>query len=189
LFQTGYLTIKEWDKRRQTVTLDFPNKEVANAFSFHLLTEFTEKGIEKTDALVLRMTSQLHAGTVAPFIESLKALFAGIAYPIQPAGESGIENHEKYYHTMFYLVLKLLGYDVHAEVLTNVGRIDAVVTTDAYVYIMEFKLDNAAAAMTQIKEKQYHAKYLGTGKKIILLGIGFDVETRNVGDFLVEVVE
>ncbi len=186
LFQTGYLTIKHRNKQLQTVTLDFPNKEVANAFSFHLLSEFSEKGQEKTDALVLRMAAHLRVGDVAAFIISLKSLFAGIAYPIQPAGTDGMENYEKYYHTMFYLVLRLLGYDVQAEVMTNVGRIDTVISTERYLYVMEFKLGDAVSALAQIKAKAYHQKYLGMGKQVILVGIGFDVERRNVGDFLME---
>jgi Predicted AAA-ATPase/PD-(D/E)XK nuclease superfamily len=186
LFQTGYLTIKKIDELQQTVTLDFPNKEVAHAFSFHLLSEFAEKRQERTDGLLLRMNGFLQKGNVDGFMESIRALFADIAYPMQPASSSSIENYEKYYHTMFYLALKLLGYDVQAEVLTNTGRIDAVIITAAYIYIVEFKLGDAASAMAQIMEKQYHMKYLATGKKIILLGIGFDTESRNVGGFLVE---
>ncbi|MFN8394192.1 MAG: ATP-binding protein [Bacteroidia bacterium] len=186
LFQTGYLTIKKRDRMRQTVTLDFPNLEVANAFSFHLLTEFSEKGQEGTDALVLRMANQLLEGNVDAFIAALQSLFAGIAYPNQPTGNSGLENYEKYYHTMFYLVLKLLGYDVQAEVMTNTGRIDTVVTTEHYIYVMEFKLGDAASAMAQIRERGYHQQYLGSGKTIVLVGIGFDVATRNVGEVLVE---
>ncbi len=193
LFQTGYLTIKAKDPRQLTVTLGFPNREVANAFSAHLLTEFAEKGEQKTSGLVWQMAAHLRTGAVNSFMESLKALFAGIAYPIQPAGEGGIENYEKYYHTMFYLVLRLLGYDIQAEVLTNVGRIDTVITTEAYIYIVEFKLGDPASAMAQIKAKQYHQPYIDSGtsssrsgKKIILLGIGFDVATRNVSGFLSE---
>jgi hypothetical protein len=188
LFQTGYLTIKAIDDRTQTATLAFPNKEVANAFSAHLLAEFSEKGTQKTDSLVMRMATHLREGAVVPFVEALKALFAGIAYPIQPAGDDGVENYEKYYHTMFYLVLKLLGYDIQSEVLTNVGRIDAVITTEEYIYIAEFKLGDAASALAQIKAKGYHQQYIGLGKKVILIGIGFDVLTRNVGGFLVEEV-
>jgi hypothetical protein len=87
---------------------------------------------------------------------------------------------------MFYLTLKLLGYDIQAEVLTNAGRIDAVVTTEQYIYVVEFKLGDAVSAMAQIKAKGYHQRYAGTGKKVFLVGIGFDVATRNVGGFLVE---
>lgn len=188
LFQTGYLTIKKKNPRQQTVTLAFPNKEVANAFSANLLAEFSEKGGQKTDTLVMRMAAHLRAGAVDAFVESLKALFAGIVYPIQPAGNTGIENYEKYYHTMFYLVIKLLGYDIQAEVFTHVGRIDAVITTDAYRYIFEFKLGDAASAMAQIKTKGYHQQYLDAEKRVVLVGIGFDVQTRNVGGFLTEQV-
>jgi Predicted AAA-ATPase/PD-(D/E)XK nuclease superfamily len=186
LFQTGYLTIKKLNDLSQTATLAFPNKEVANAFCAHLLAEFSEKGAQKTDSLVMRMATYLREGSVDAFVEALKALFAGIAYPIQPAGDLGIENYEKYYHTMFYLTLRLLGYDIQAEVLTNAGRIDAVVTTEQYIYVFEFKLGDVVSAMAQIKAKGYHQRYAGAGKKIVLVGIGFDVATRNVGGFLVE---
>lgn len=186
LFQTGYLTIRKKDPLQQTVTLGFPNKEVANAFSANLLAEFSEKGAQKTDTLVLRMAAELRKGNVEAFVESLRALFAGIAYPIQPAGSNGIKNFEKYYHTMFYLVLKLLGYDVQAEVLTHTGRIDAVVTTESYRYIFEFKLGHADEAMAQIKAKAYHTPYLTDAQQLFLVGIGFDIQTRNVSDYLVE---
>lgn len=188
LFQTGYLTIKEKDNLAQAVTLDFPNREVANAFSIHLLTEFAEKGFVETNTLVMRMGAHLRVGEVDAFMESLFTLFAGIAFKIQPAGRSGIENHERYYHTMFYLVLILLGYDIDAEVHTNIGQIDAVVTTAQYIYVIEFKLGDPAIALAQIKAKKYHQKFLQSGKKIVLVGIGFDVEERNVGGWMVEEV-
>ncbi len=186
LFQTGYLTIKERNRLEQSVTLDFPNKEVATAFSIHLLSEFAEKSQEGTDQLVRRMNRNLREGQVDGFMEAVQALFADIAYPIQPSKGSGIGNMEKYYHSMFYLMLRLLGYNIQAEVLTHTGRIDAVITTEKYIYVVEFKLGDAAAAMAQIKAKQYHQKYLGSGKQVILIGIGFDVAERNVGGFLVE---
>jgi phosphatidylserine decarboxylase len=179
---------------------NFPNKEVANAFSAHLLAEFSEKGEERTNRLVWQMASHLRTGAISTFMESLKSLFpalrcalaqrgghgAGIAYAIQPAGEGGIENYEKYYHSMFYLAFRLLGYDIHVEVLTHNGRIDAVVIMKGYVYVVEFKLGDAASALAQIKERGYHLPHLGSGKTVVLLEIGFDVKTRNVGSFLVE---
>lgn len=189
LFQTGYLTIKKLDADRQTVTLDFPNREVANAFSFHLLAEFAEKRQAKTDSLLLQMNDHLQQGHVAGFIEAIITLFADIANPIQPSKGAHIANMEKYYHTMFYLTLRLLGYNIQSEVFTNIGRIDAVITTDNHIYVFEFKLGDAASAMAQIKAKGYHQKYLRSGKKVVLLGIGFDVVSRNVGEFLMEEVE
>ncbi|MFN8396340.1 MAG: AAA family ATPase [Bacteroidia bacterium] len=186
LFQTGYLTIKKFNDREQSVTLDFPNHEVANAFSFHLLAEFAEKTMENTDSLIRKLDTHLKKGEAVEFVATIRALFAGIGYPIQPDANSGIENYEKYYHSMFYLVLRLLGHDIQAEVFTHDGRIDAVISANGHIYIVEFKLGDAAAAMAQIKSKDYHQAYMGRGKKVILLGIGFDVVTRNVSDFLVE---
>ena len=71
---------------------------------------------------------------------------------------------------------------------THTGRIYAVITTPNYIYVLEFKLGDAASALAQIKAKGYHLKYLASGKQVILLGIGFDTEKRNVGGYLVEVV-
>jgi Predicted AAA-ATPase/PD-(D/E)XK nuclease superfamily len=186
LFQTGYLTIKESNYEEQYVALDFPNREVANAFSIHLLSEFAEKSQEGTDSLIRKMNSFLRQGQVDGFMQNIIALFADIANPIQPAKNSSIGNMEKYYHSMFYLVLRLLGYNIQAEVFTSNGRIDAVITAGEYIYVVEFKLGDAASALAQIKALAYHQKYLASGKKVILLGIGFDVAMRNVGEFLVE---
>jgi Predicted AAA-ATPase/PD-(D/E)XK nuclease superfamily len=186
LFQTGYLTIKRFDAENETVTLDFPNKEVAKAFSFHLLSAYAEKGQEKTDALILKIHKLLADGSVEGFISSMQAMFADIAYPILPTASDGIENMEKYYHSMFFLLLRLLGYRVQVEVFTNLGRMDAVIATAKFIYVVEFKLGSATAALAQLKAKHYHEKYLDAGKKIFLLGIGFDTQTRNIGAFLVE---
>lgn len=188
LFQTGYLTIKERNKVEQYVTLDFPNKEVANAFSIHLLAEFAEMTQESTDSLIRRMNTCLRSGQVDGFMVAIEALFGELAYPIQPSKGSSIANMEKYYHSMFFLALRLLGYNIQAEVLVHSGRIDAVIATPEYIYVVEFKLGDAASAMAQLKERRYHLKYLGSGKRVMLLGIGFDVATREVGDFLVEEV-
>lgn len=189
LFQTGYLTIKKYDPLAQVVTLDFPNREVTQAFSAHLLSEFAEKDDEKTNSLVWQLAGYLRLGDTAAFIKSLTALFAGISVPIQPAGETAIENYEKYYHTMFYLTLRLLGFDIQTEVYNHVGRIDAVIQTKDIIYVTEFKLGDAASAMAQIKAKGYHLGYLASGKRVLLLGIGFDVATRNIGDYVVEEVD
>lgn len=188
LFQTGYLTIKERNKVEQFVTLDFPNREVANAFSIHLLAEFAEKTQENTDSLIRKMNGCLRRGQVDGFMQAVVALFGEIAYPIQPSKGSNIANMEKYYHSMFYLVLRLLGFNVQAEVLVHSGRIDTVITTPDYVYVVEFKLGDPASALSQVKERKYHLKYLASGKKIILLGIGFDVASREVGGYLMEEV-
>lgn len=174
LFQTGYLTIKELDWERGTVVLDFPNREVENAFSYYLLSEYV--GQSQMDGLLLKLQEALIGGAVSRFVELLKTMFASITYP-------NIEAKEAYYHTVFYLSLKLLGYQIESEVLTNKGRIDAVIHTPSYIYIVEFKLGDAASALAQIREKEYHERYWGANQHLILLGIGFDVEAKNIGGY------
>ncbi len=90
---------------------------------------------------------------------------------------------EAYYQTVIYLALNLTGSQVACEVQTNRGYIDAVAETKDHIYVMEFKVGKAAAAMQQIKDKGYHEKYLHRGKPVTLLAVGFDSETRNIGDW------
>jgi hypothetical protein len=86
-------------------------------------------------------------------------------------------------------VLSLTGAAVKTEEPTNIGRIDAVLETGNKVYIMEFKIGSEQRALEQIKEMKYYEKYQGKGKKIVLMGIGFDPGKRNIGNYLLEPVE
>ncbi len=181
LFQTGYLTFKHFNLINNVVTLDFPNKEVAQSFSAHLLAEFNQQSTEQTGSLLYQMEEALNRGKIEKFMALMETMFANIAYP-------NIDAREKYYHSIFYLALKLLGYSIESEVLTHDGRIDAVLQTADYLYVIEFKVGEAQTALAQIKAKEYHLKYRGTNKQVILLGIGFDSERKNIGDFLSESV-
>ena len=92
---------------------------------------------------------------------------------------------EKYYQSLFHVILRLLGLDVRVEVRTNVGRIDAVVETPLFIYIFEFKIRGTAEeALAQIQEKRYAEKYLASGKEIRLVGAAFDPVTRNLETWL-----
>jgi len=180
LFQTGYLTIKEKNLLRNTFTLDFPNKEVENSFTQHLLATFTEKTINTNTNLLFDLEQALVENDIAEFIENMKILFANITYP-------NIDNKEKYYHSIFYMALKLIGYNIESEIHTNRGKIDALLQTKDYLYVIEFKVGKAQEAMQQIKKKQYYQKYLNCGKTIVLLGIGFDTAVKNIGEYEIEV--
>jgi hypothetical protein len=90
------------------------------------------------------------------------------------------------YHSLVYLILKLLGFTIHAEPLTNLGRIDAVLEMPEAVYILEFKMSTAQIALDQIRAKQYDQPYRHNGKPIFLLGIAFDATQRNLADWRVE---
>lgn len=183
LFQTGYLTISEYDYENNFVTLKFPNREVEQGFFQNLLDTYASGTQNQPHSLLNKLSTALSAGEPDALIESMKVLFAHITYPIAPSASTGIEQQEKYYHTIFALIIKLLGFQIETEILTHTGRIDALIRTDHYLYIIEFKLGDADEAMTQILEKNYPLKYRETEKKVILLGIGFDVEVRNIGGY------
>jgi len=83
----------------------------------------------------------------------------------------------------------MLGFSIDCEIHTNLGRIDATIKTENYIYVVEFKIGTSQAALKQIKEKMYHQKYLSENKKIILMGIGFDKNKSNVRKIATEIIE
>lgn len=117
---------------------------------------------------------------VNTFIACMKQFYAHIPYTI------AIEK-EKYYQTIFYVVLRLINVNSEVERATNIGRIDMVVEVDDCIYIFEFKLNGSAkAALQQIHEMHYYQPYLNLGKKILLVGINFSSKERNIADYLFE---
>jgi len=177
LFQTGYLTIKGYDPQRRVYTLSYPNTEVKDAFLAHLLGKFSERDRSLNEDYLWRLVDALEAHDLDQFFGILQIFFANVPYNIHL-------KHEKYYQTIFYLIFKLLGLRVEAEVYTNQGRIDAVVEVDKYIYLFEFKLDKSAAeALQQIKANAYYQKYRYKGKPLTLIGANFDSAKRQVTEW------
>ncbi len=186
LFQTGYLTIKKitggTGKTAKTYHLSYPNREVRVSFLTHLFGDYTQKDMSFSTRFLERIDEAVAADDMDRFVEGLRSLFASIPYQIF------IGEREAYYHSVIYLVLKLTGAVVRPEESTNTGRIDAVMESENKVYIMEFKMGSAKEALAQVKEKKYYEKYLGGPKEVVLMGMGFDPEKRNIGNFLLESV-
>ncbi|MDQ1355395.1 MAG: hypothetical protein QG657_5705 [Acidobacteriota bacterium] len=184
LFQTGYLTIKKvtTEAEEETYHLSYPNKEVRDSFLTYLLGEFSQKDISSSTQVLKRINKAVSAGDMEGFIRESKSLFASIPYNIF------IRDREAYYHSIIYLILKLAGAEVRCEESTNTGRIDAVLETVNKIYIMEFKLGSEHEALEQIKKMKYYEKYLRSGKEIVLLGAGFDLEQRNIGNYLLDIL-
>ncbi len=178
LFQTGYLTIKR--QKDDAYFLSYPNREVEQAFTKHLLAEFAGQPPKVFNNLGSEIQNALRMNDISYFIEQMKTFLAAIPYNLVTS------EAEKYYHLVFYLVLKTAMGKVSPEHPTSRGRIDMVVKTDLYIYIIEFKLGNGEKALQQIKDKRYYEQYLGKGKKVILLGIGFSPELRNIDDYTQE---
>jgi len=181
LVQTGYLTIKKIVDI-ETIELDYPNYEVEKAF-INAVAKAYIYGDDSHTIGEYDAQAYLKEGDIEGFMEWLKRIYANVPYDITDR----IRDKEQYYQTTAYLIFHLLGLRTGAEVRTNRGRIDIVVELENKVYIIEMKIgDNAQDALDQIKEKGYADRYKGSGREVILLGIGFDIESRNISDYLVE---
>ncbi|MFN8672479.1 MAG: AAA family ATPase [Candidatus Sericytochromatia bacterium] len=187
LFQTGYLTIKaieEIDEEKE-YTLSYPNKEVRISMLRYLLDYYSYQQISN-DISVNEMVKKLKVNDTNGLRDIFKTIFGTIAVKMQPTSSNTIIEREFYYHTIFYLIFVLIGSKIQAEVSTSQGFIDAVVETDKYVYIFEFKMTTATAGITQIKRKNYYESYLSKSKEIILVGVSFDSENKNIKEWKAE---
>ena len=179
LLQTGYLTISGYEP--PLYCLDFPNREVRDSFYESLAANYACIAPSRTKTYALEMHQNLNQRNIEAFITQLRTFIAGISY------ETTLKN-EKYYQSLFFVICKLLGFTADVEVSTNKGRIDCVVHTDKYSYIIEFKLNGTKDdALQQIKDMGYAQKYLNNGKQLVLLGIAFDHKDRSIGEWVEEV--
>ena len=188
LYQTGYLTIDRaadtpvefTDQTVRLFYLHFPNREVENSFNDSLLDSFANIKERDADDLLVRLVTALGHGDIDAFMKILRGIFANIPYDIHC-------REEFYWQSLFYLICYMLQVYVQAEVRTNSGRIDLVAQVADSVWIFEFKLDKSAEeALAQIKEKNYPEKYLGGGRRILLVRVNFDSEKGQIKEYRTE---
>lgn len=180
IYQSGYLTIKGYDKEVNLYTLGFPNDEVRYGFLNFLVPYYTEVSDAETGFYIVKFMRELKAGDVDAFMERLKVFFAGMPYEL-----SG--NTERHYQAIFYVVFTLMGQFVETEVRSARGRADAVVKTEDSIFVFEFKLNGSAEeALKQIDEKGYLIPYTLEGRKLVRVGVNFSKETRNIDRYIVE---
>ena len=189
LFQSGYLTIIGYIKEARLYKLGFPNDEVRYGFLENLLPAYSSLPLGDTGKSVWKFVQDIREGKVDSFMERMRSIIAGIPY--DNFTEENMKLREQNYQTAVYLVFALMGQFVQTEVHCSTGRIDCVVYTVDSIYLFEFKLSgngSAEDALSQIKEKEYAAKYLTDGKKIVLIGSSFDEKTRTIKDWKVELL-
>ena len=182
LYQSGYLTIKDYNKRRDTYLLDFPNEEVRGGMISLLASDYF-KPDDLSDSWIVDVTKALLRGNLDRFQQQLTAFLANISYRFQrKQDERECERHFQY---TFYLIMQTLGrYNTYVERETSQGRIDCVLECPDYVYIFEFKLNSSAsAALAQIEEKGYAQPYSADRRKLYKVGISFSSETGTINDF------
>ena len=180
IYQSGYLTIKGYDKEFQSYTLGFPNEEVKYGFLNFLVPYYT--GVSSNENLfnIRHFVNELRSGDANAFLARLRAFFAGIPYELN-------DKTERHYQAIFYLVFRLLGQYMEVEERSAKGRADAVVKTKDYVYVFEFKLDgNVDEALKQIDEKGYLLPYSVDERKLMKIGVSFDSAERNIGEWKIQ---
>jgi hypothetical protein len=179
LYQAGYLTISNYDEEKNRYYLDYPNTEVRSSFATSLIEQYISTDNRNSHALIHKLPDALDEGDVENMIAVLRSFLAKVTYEI-------IRDTENYYQTVFHLIFNMLGFNYDSEVRTSSGRIDAVVETKKYIYLFEFKLNEPAeAALAQINEKDYSLPWRTGDKKIFKIGVSFDGEKRNIGEYLV----
>ena len=189
LFQSGYLTIIGYIKEARLYKLGFPNDEVRYGFLENLLPAYSSLPLGDTGKSVWQFVQDIREGKVDSFMERMRSIIAGIPY--DNFTEENMKLREQNYQTAVYLVFALMGQFVQTEVHCSTGRADCIVTTADSIYLFEFKLtgnSSAEDALNQIKEKEYAAKYQVDGKKIMLIGAGFDEKTRTIKEWKVELL-
>ena len=181
LFQTGYLTIKDYDRETGLYTLGVPNREVADSLFKELLPYYVKvRSGGDSETVVRNLVNSLLLGKPEQFVRNLDIFLAGIPYDMKMENENNL-------HTAIYILLKLIGVRTETEVRTSHGRIDLLVKTPRYIYVIELKFDGTAQeAMDQIKEKEYCLPYGNDGRRIFLIGLNFFSTTRHLDPPLIE---
>lgn len=180
-YQSGYLTIKNYDSDLDIITLAFPNEEVKDGFLNVLLDYVLGDNDQVKGNSTMNFVIDLKLGKIESFMNKLQSLFAGIPYD---------RNSMKYEHEwrdQIYIIFSLLGQRVSCEVHSAKGRADCIVETESFVYIFEFKVDQSAElALKQIEEKKYSSPYRSGLKKIYKVGVQFSSVNHNIENWIAE---
>ena len=182
IYQSGYLTIKDFDFRRNAFLLDYPNNEVKKGF-LSLIAGSYFNTRESIYSWIQNAAFQLQDGNLDDFRSGLTSFLASIPYTMRR--KENERERERYFHYTFYLIMRLISvYTVYTEKVQSHGRVDCIVETNDYVYIFEFKLDGTAEeAMRQIEEKGYAREYEADKRKIYLIGAVFSSETGTIKEW------
>ena len=178
-YQSGYLTIKEYDSRFRTFSLAFPNREVRYSFFESLVPYVLGEKDDDNPLSVRNMVKSIENGDTEGLHDILYSIFASIPYM-----EKRDIPYESVWRNQIYLIFELVGEFVTCEQHTSKGRSDCLLETSEYVYIFEFKVDKSAdEALTQIEEKDYAGRFRSDNRQIIKIGADFSSTERNIEDW------
>ena len=182
LYQSGYVTIKNYDKDTHLYTLDIPNKEIRVGLFDSLLPNYVNgMQAQQGGTTIAKMAALIRKRDMDGALHLLQDYFGTLPY-------CNVTNYEGHYQQMLYIIFTLLtGFVVDVEVHTPKGRVDMVLLTKTDLYLFELKLNKSAqAAIQQINLKNYHKRFALCGKPITKVGINFDSTTGNIEDWIIQ---
>lgn len=173
MFQTGYLTIKSFDKEKKLYKLGYPNYEVKTALQKHLLGIFTQQDFISAERISLQLRAALIAGNVDEVVILIKQLFTNVPYQLHM-------KEEKFYHALLQVTFGAAGIKTQSEYSMSHGRIDLILDLPNVLYVIEIKLNSSPdVALDQVYQRHYYEPLLVQGKSITLLGLSFKREPKN----------
>ena len=182
LYQSGYITIKGYDKMSQLFTLDLPNKEIKVGLFESLLPYYLEgMYAEEGDVAIAQMSVLIRQGDMDGALRLFQEFLGTVPY-------CNNTNYEGHYQQVLFIIFTLLThFVVDVEVHTPNGRVDVVMETEDTLYLIELKLNKSAqSAMQQINLKQYGQRFARCGKPIVKVGVNFDAKKGNIEDWIIE---
>ena len=180
IYQSGYLTIKGYDEEFGMYRLGFPNREVEEGFINFLMPFYTRFNKIEAPFEIQKFVREIRAGQLEAFFNRLKSFLADTPYEL-------ISEQERHYQNVLFIIFKLVGFYTEVEYHTSEGRVDLVLKTKEYIYIMEFKLNGSAEeALQQIHDKHYALPFQSDKRKIFRIGVNFSSKTRNIEKWIVE---
>ena len=180
LYQSGYITIKDYNKILDLYTLDIPNKEVRLGLMESLLPNYVGNETPEATTMVAYLFYDIQNGDMDSALRRLQTFLSTVPY-------CDNTKYEGHYQQLFYVIFSLLNYYVDIEVRTPRGRVDVVLRTKTTLYVMELKLDKTAGeAMEQINLKNYPERFALCGLPVVKVAINFDSERGTIGDWEIE---
>ena len=180
IYQSGYLTIKDYDREFGLYKLGFPNREVENGFMKFLLPFYTAKRNTSSSFEIGCFVKDIKSGNAEGFMQRLQSFFAGAKF------DQIARDTENWFQNVVFIVTTLCGLYIEAEHQTSNGRIDLVLKTDKYIYVMELKYDGTAEeALRQIDDKGYALPWQTDGRTVIKVGANFSSSLRRLEGWII----
>ena len=180
LYQSGYVTVKDYNSVSKLYTLDIPNTEIRVGLMDSLLPNYVHEYYDEGGTTIGCMYEALYHEDLDEMFRLLQAYLLTVPY-------CDNANSEGHYQQLLYVIFSLFGRYVEVEVRTPTGRVDVVMKTAKALYLLELKLNGSAqAAMRQIELKDYASKFSLSGLPVVKVGISFDPERRTIGEWNIE---